>query len=324
MACIDTKAPINLSGINNNALPKCGVTCKYNFNYGISSCKVKPYGNFLKYYYDGKSDVTFNLTGLDSKYSVKEIRIYSPCLTYYSLVEKPQAEIFIHHINKETGKNLLVCIPISISDSTSKSSDLLGQMIISGINNNGTLQSINVSNFTLNSLIPISEYYNYSGNIPYSPNGDDECKNVKADIIVFPAHGNINMKNHTYKTLTTLISGAPTNIIGLQNPSSVSLQYNKDGTNINNTNGNDDDIYIKCNPIGDDGKEIVMDDDSMLRGRMEGPDVDAEEAENFKKELIRFLIYFALFIVMLASIFVGYKVINKWLKAIAEQKTNTA
>lgn len=322
MACSGDKAPLNLSMTMTNTLQRCDVTCSYHFSYGISKCLVTPNGNFLSYKYDGKSVVTYNATDIGSKYKVQEIRIYSPPLTKYTGdagANDAKAELFIHHINTDTGKNLLVCVPIAVNDSASKSSDLLAQLITSGIDNTGGEQEINVSNFTLNALIPITEYYQYSGNLPYSQTGNDVCQNTTADIIIFPADGAINMKSKTLNILTSLITGIEPTEFTIQDPKDVSLRYNEKGTT-NNFGSGGEDIYIECNPVGDDGEDIGDGKDGK---NLLGDEKKYEKgylSKKTKKKLIEFLIYTSLFIVMVVIIYFGHRFVMSWLKSISTER----
>ena len=319
MACTGNQAPLNLSVVDNDDLQKCDVTCSYQFSYGTSSCKVTPNGNFLSYKYDGKSIVTYNATDIGSKYNVQEIRIYSPPLTNYTSTSgnNAKAEMFIHHVNPETGKNLLVCIPIARKDSSSKSSELLEQIISPSINNDGSEQSINVSNFTLNAMIPITEYYQYNSTLPYSPTGNTDCANVNADIIIFPANGDINMTSKTYKTLTSLITGSTSH--DTQNPENVSLRFNEKGT-INNTSSGDD-IYIECNPVGDDGSDIYAGDNETGKSGIAG-ESKKHLSEKTKKTLIKFLITFSLAIVIACIIYFSYNFLKKWMNNLSAERPN--
>lgn len=255
MACTGNKAPIDITQINNNTIETCNVTCNFDFAYGSSSCNVTPNGNYLSYKYDGNTKVSYNTSDKVSNYIVNDIRIYAPPLNKYTLTNNNNAvaELFIHHTSSNTGKNLLLCIPLAVKDIPSKSSEVLKQIISTSIEQDGGEQSINVSNFTLESLIPITEFYSYNGDIPYSPTGNNICSGTNANIIIFPADGTINMNTQTLSTLKSLITTSSSS--EHQNPENVNIRYNKDGT-LHNGSGGGDDIYIECNPVGHDGEVI--------------------------------------------------------------------
>jgi hypothetical protein len=306
----------------NNEMQKCDVTCNFQFSYGTSSCVVTPNGNFLSYQYDGQSIVTYNSTDIGSKYNVQEIRVYSPPLTNYtgnSTSNEAKAEIFIHHVNPETGKNLLVCVPVALNDSSSKSSELLEQIISPSIENDGSTQSINVSNFTLNSVIPITEYYQYNSNLPYSPTGNNVCSNVNADIIVFPANGNINMNTSTYNTLTSLVTGSAST--DTQTPENVGLRFNEKGTMQNSSTG-DDDIYIECNPIGEDGSDIGGSTDGELGSSLNVPNKKKYLSDETTQKVINVMLYLFVAIIIGIIIYYSYKFLNKWMSNLAAETPN--
>ena len=93
-----------------------------------------------------------------------------------------------------------------------------------------------MSQFYLNAMVPITEYY-HNSTLPYSPTGNTMC-NVNADIIIFPANGDINMTSRTYKTLTSLITGSASH----DTNGKYCTRFNEKGT-INNTSSGDD-IYM--------------------------------------------------------------------------------
>mgnify|MGYP000692890643 CR=1 FL=1 len=312
MACTGNKAPINITQINNNTIETCEVTCSFDFAYGSSSCNVTPNGNYLSYKYDGNTKVSYNTSDKVSNYVVNEIRIYSPPLNKYTTTDNNNAvaELFVHHTSSNTGKNLLLCIPLAVKDIPSKSSEVFSQIISTSIEQDGGEQSINVSNFTLESLIPITEFYSYNGDIPYSPTGNNICSGTNANIIIFPADGTINMNSQTLSTLRTLITNSGTTTH--QNPDSVNLRYNKDGT-LHNASGGGDDIYIECNPVGHDG-EII---ENVANDTTSGSESQRERTPMLddKTKKIIYDVLISLFGILIGGIIIYYsaKYINSYL-----------
>lgn len=322
MACTGNLAPLNLTEIKSN-IQKCDVTCNYQFSYGASTCKVTPNGNYLSYKYDGMTVVTYNATDPGSKYNVEEIRIYSPPLNNYTTTEKNAvAELFIHHTSEATGKNLLVCIPISLNDASSKSSELLEQIISDSIEKDGGEQSINVQNFTLDNLIPITEYYQYNGSIPYSSTGNNVCANLNADIIIFPANGFINMNTSTKKTLESLIIATTQN--PLQKPSNVGLRHNKNGT-INNTSSGDD-IYIECNALDDDGNVIEEGDTTNKDTLKSGLEKTGQNymSDSTKRKVISIILTVLGILIGLTIIYFAGHYIWKYMQALKNDSTSNS
>ena len=311
MACTGNLAPVNMMDTNN--LQKCDVTCNYQFSYGSSTCKVTPNGNYISYKYDGASNVTYNDTTPGSKYNVEEIRIYAPPLNKYGAASSKSAaaELFIHHTNPTTGKNLLVCVPIAVSNSTSRASQVFSQIITNAIDKDSGLQSLNVNNFTLDALVPLTEFYQYNGSIPYSPSGNSSCSNTNADIILFPANNSVNMSEQTYATLSSLVIA--NSVLDLQMPSSVGMRYNERGTTSNEGDVGDD-IYIECNPVGDDGEDIGP---SEAGGESSGPATRAESDTSKSTGYVVDLLLKSLAVIAgIAIIALGARYINNYLSKV--------
>lgn len=311
MACTGNLAPVNMMDTNN--LQKCDVTCNYQFSYGTSTCKVTPNGNYLSYKYDGTSNVTYNDTSPGSKYNVEEIRIYAPPLNKYASASSKSAaaELFIHHTSPTTGKNLLVCVPIAVDNATSRASQIFSQIITNAIDKDSGMQSLNVNNFTLDALVPLTEFYQYNGNIPYSPTGNTSCSNTNADIILFPANNSINMTPQTFSILSKLVIA--NSVLDLQMPSNVGMRYNERGTTSNEGEVGDD-IYIECNPVGDDGEDIGPGETS---GESSGTSSRAESDTSKSTGYVVDLILKSLAVIAgIAIIALGARYINNYLSKV--------
>lgn len=306
MACTGNIAPLNMTTTKN--IQQCDVTCKFQFSYGLSTCKVTPSGNFLKYSYDGITNVTYNATSSASKYNVQEVRIYAPPLNKYSSsTSSAGAELFIHHVSPTTGKNLLICVPIAIGGGVSRSSQLFSKIITNSIEKTNGEQTINVSDFTLDALVPLTEFYQYNGPIPYSPTGNNICSNTNADIILFPANNSINMDEGTYQILNSLIS--KNTVKDLQTPSNVGLRYNKSGTT-NNEGNVGDDIYIQCHPLDEDGNVVY---DENVNG-VNGSQQSLQKEKGLTKEEMDKILEYGGIAAAIGILFVGAKLINNFLK----------
>lgn len=233
MSCKNSNTPINIEKTSKT----CNSTCNLSYSYGYSSLNVLNRSNHLKFSYDGDVDVTFN----GENYSVEEIRLYSPSLNkYYG--SNVDAELFIHHTSM-TGNNLMLCIPIEGNDARSNSNALFSQIMPIAPTEKEGQKSINISKYTLNNLIPLSEYYYYNGNLPYEP-----CTG-NYGIIIFDTTHKINISTKDLSILRKLIK--PSNPV-IKNINNVNYFYNKKGTIQNNTT--DDDIYIDCQPVEDTGE----------------------------------------------------------------------
>jgi len=229
-----------------NSFNKCDITCKFDYNYGNSGLIVNNKGGYLEMGYDGKSDVTFN----GNKYDVVDTRIYKPSLnSYYG--SKVDAELFIHHTSK-SGKNLLLSIPIVNSNAVSPSNTLFSNIFPFVSSRKDTPVSINITNYTLNHLIPKSGFYSFIGPLPYEP-----C-NGEYNIVMFDSKNTINISAKDMRTLQALIDPINTT------PKDMDMKnvyYNKTGT-INNELTGEDNIYIDCQPVEDTTNEVLTGESS--------------------------------------------------------------
>ena len=124
-------------------------------------------------------------------------RLFRPSLNTYDGF-KADAELIITHSGG--GKNFYVCIPVISSEKESSSAKWFSQIIpYSPSEKGGSGKSVNVSNFSLNSVIPLAPFFIYEG-------GTFDWGCSASDImIIFNKNKAINIKNSNYKTLVTLI-----------------------------------------------------------------------------------------------------------------------
>ena len=236
MSCDIGNMPIDVT----ETQEKCKLTCFYKFDYGISNLNVTNKGDHLAFSYDAKSDITYN----NENYNVQECRLYKPSLNSYNGTHY-DGEFIIHHTSN-TGKNLLVCIPINTSNSKSSSEILFDKIIPFIPNEEEDVVSININDYTLNHIVPKAGYYSYNGNLPYQP-----CTG-NYDIILFDPNSAININETNMSTIGSVIQAIATEP---KEPNKDKLFYNKDGTQDNELISGDD-IYIDCKAIGEDGNVI--------------------------------------------------------------------
>lgn len=266
MSCQNGTSPINVKQTNN----KCSVSCHYTYNYGLSSLTAKNKNNHLSLSYDKNiSNVKYN----NISYDVEDIRIYKPSLNQYN-GKKMDAEIIIHHVG-DGAENLLVCVPIKSNNMASSSSTFFSKIMRFAPSKNETT-SINVSDYTLNHIIPRGGYYAYVGNLPYQP-----CSG-KYNIILFNPDIAPNMKTSDMTILGRIISKLTPKI---QNISNSNLYYNEKGTT-DKEMSMDDDIYIKCTALDEDGKPI-QDSEGQLRSSIQEP----KESVLLSKEREKYIQY---------------------------------
>ena len=247
MTCVLSKAPINIPKESNDL---CVEKCSLKFNYGKSSLSIKNSGDYLSLGYDAS---TTNVKYNANKMEVHEIRIYTPSLHTYDGV-RAEAEMVIVHSG--FGKNLLVCIPMKSSDGTGSGASTFSQMLLeasSRIPNSGDATTINALTWSLNDFVPNKKpLWSYTSNLPYSP-----CTGIY-DYIVFSL-------NDYYVPISSKIVGllqGKGNRKGLITKQQYDIKsgprifYNKNGATNSNFSGDDDDIYIECQPTGDQGEAL--------------------------------------------------------------------
>ena len=241
MSCKTATAPIN---ITSKASGPCQQKCNLAFSYQKSDTSVENMGDYLKLSYDEAAiaPVTFNT----KKYTVSEVRIYQPSLHQFDGVRADGEIIVVHTSGSST---LLICVPIRVSNAMTPSSSTF-KMIVPKIAkyavNSGDSAKLNIDSFTLNSLVPVTSFYSYSGTFPYPP-----C-NGKVNYVVFPLtyEGAAGITSEDMQLLKKTISDSPARI-----SSNVDFYFNERGPT--KEKGAADDIYIDCKPTGDDGEVII-------------------------------------------------------------------
>lgn len=241
MSCKIKTAPINIpSSVNEVG----GDNTDFYYDYGISACSIANKETYLEINcFDGINKVGSGLTG---DLYVSSVRLYKPSLNSYDGA-KADAELIITHSGG--GKNLYVCIPITSTVASGGSTDWFNQIIpFSPPKPNGS-KSINVSNFTLNDVIPKAPFIIYEG-------GTFEWGCSKSDVmLLFNLDNAININYKNLNTLGNITKKASHNI--LESPDY--LKSNKKGTlaGPGKISGSQKSSTLTCTPITDqDGKNI--------------------------------------------------------------------
>lgn len=255
MTCVLSKAPIN---IPKESKELCVEKCSLKYDYGQSSLSIKNNGDYLSLGYDAS---TTNVKYNANKMEVQEIRIYTPSLHTYDGVRSDAEMVIVH---SGFGKNLLVCLPMKSSDDTGSGASTFSQMLIESANkipNTGDATNVNAMTWSLNSFVPNNKpLFSYTSNLLYTP-----CTGVY-DYIVFSL-------NDYYvpisSTIVKMLQGTA-NRKGLITKQQYEIKegpkvyYNVDGATNNTFSGDDDDIYIECQPTGDEGEILFKKDYTSL------------------------------------------------------------
>ena len=231
-----TKTPINISPKNVHG--KCDLKCVYNFKYKESNLTVKNNGINISMTGDNSNvpPVLYNQV----KYNVSQIILFSPSLHLFN-ENKVDAEIIIEHTPETGGQNLFICIPIIKSGDSTTASSLLSQ-VIAGVAANAPASNettnLNISDFTLNQIVPKSPFFSYSGTY----------NNSISDFIVFGKNYAIPLNEKVLTALGSIIKPFPLPMLG------DNLFFNAKGPNSSGSVG--DGIYISCQPTGSSEEEI--------------------------------------------------------------------
>lgn len=144
-----------------------------------------------------------NVTLLFAIMTIKSINLYDG--------EEMDGELFLLFQSVKTSKLLCMVIPIKRSTGKSKQTNWFSQFgdALTFEDGDGVTQTdvIEVNNFTLNDVIPESEFIYYPNSM-FAPLGCDHADGMKADYIIYPKEKAINIKTGTWENLRKLYGGA--------------------------------------------------------------------------------------------------------------------
>lgn len=246
-------APVNLrSDIMRKEDRSCMSTCRFSFQYNTSTCNVFHKETHLSIPYDSGSGLyPAKYNGVD--YKVEHIHIYQPSLHRYDGA-LADAELLAYHSSAD-GRNLIVSIPINVGNGAGNQSSEIMNTILQNLpsrSRNGGKYISDVNNFNLGNLIPKEGFFTYVGRhlLPqYTGVYNYIVYHKKDAILVFrdslASLNDIN-RDTSIKPLEPLNENKmPKNM----------YYYNKHGANNVKSGG---DIYIKCNPTGEDGTVLYQ------------------------------------------------------------------
>jgi carbonic anhydrase len=319
---MSTKAPVKVNLLNpydfQEIEKKTG--SQYEYNYATSSTIVEKQDTYLKFDFDSKdAEIKFG----EVEFEVQEVRLYRGSLTEYEGANVA-AEMIIHHVEKNGGKNLLVHIPIVFTKETvgSSSNDYLKNTLphiqeqdpSSSDSNKITINET----LELNNFVKQRPFFLTSTTLPYPPfNGDNYT-------IFFSPNLNPILIDQSVKTILNNLLGEP-EVSHTALDDSLIL-YNKTGSiNLSKSDGDTDDIYIDCSPTGD--TLIPLDELQKQKGLQ--PDLSfTERVQKFFQDnpVVReVLIFIASIIGLIISyyIFKYFKSAFKGLEGAAEVEEGT-
>lgn len=287
MSCKITTAPIN---IPSNVSAEAGENTDFTYNYGMSPCTVTNKSTYLEINcFDGHNKVNCGLAG---DLYVSNVRLYKPSLNTYN-GSKSSAELIITHTGG--GKNIYVCIPITTSSSSGGTSEWFKQIIPFSPNKAGSSRSINVSNFTLNNVIPKAPFIIYEGGT-----FDWGCSKSDA-MIIFNELDSISINRTELRTLGKIINEPSYNVSDVPDY----LKINKRGTTAGSGKnaGSSKNKTLTCTPVTDqDGNNIESPDQTTWFSNNSSDDETTSKLERKVKEYWNIILGVILGIVVIGLI----------------------
>ena len=234
----DLSRIMNVSGSSISG--NCNNKCSYAFNYPNSSVTAINNGNMIQINYNKSpsSQVSFNTT----TYNVSSFGILTPSSHKYnnSLAD---AEFFIQHSPIGSGGLLFIYIPISLNGNNGSGSDFISQVIKAisiSAPSSGQTTSNGIQEFSLNKIIPMKSYYNYT---------DDSNNNN----VVFDLKDALGIQNDTLTILNKVVRKWNTPArFGPQ------LFVNTRGPMFGTGADGDNDIYIDCQPTDASSEKVMI------------------------------------------------------------------
>jgi hypothetical protein len=238
----------------------CKLKCMYQFNYKPTTLSITNIGSMIMWNVDEVAvpPVIYN----DTNYTIESVLLIAPSIHTFN-GNKTDAELLLFHTNTNFTKKLMVCVPIKVSSTATSECSTFFDLILGEVSQTAPAQGqrtiFNNATFSLNKFIPRTPYFSYTGSnilarMPGSQRGSAYTADI--DYIVFHVDNAINM---TTQALNILKRVAPlsntlniSSISESQNPGGVF--YNPNGP-ISDTGPNE--IYIDCQPTGDDGELLV-------------------------------------------------------------------
>jgi hypothetical protein len=280
-------SPKNITG-------KCDLKCAYAFKYPISNSTARNDGIMINLSYENNTNppVLYN----QQKYLVNNINIVSPSIHTYN-GSSCVGEIIIYHNPVQGGNILAVSIPFITSSETSYATSIITDIInlvATNAPSSGESTNLNLTNFTLQTIIPKKPYFAYT--------------NDNTDWIVYGDLEAIPLSSSTISTLQKIIQPYYLSTPG------TDLFYNPNGPNMGLSIG--DGIYISCKPTGSSDEETTISYDKNTTS------IDFSSIKNlFKSDTFKIIISILISIILFVLIFYGIYVFYSYLSS--NKKTTT-
>tara|TARA_B100001559_G_C16484184_1_gene615197 strand:+ start:874 stop:1860 length:987 start_codon:yes stop_codon:yes gene_type:complete len=247
--------PLNIksfASLKSKAVP-CKSRCNFYYNFNPCPCVLHNKGSYLAITScKGSHSLEYNKVDLN----VQSVKLYFPSLNKYN-DRNYEGEIIIHLVGG--GQNIQMCIPVRRSTNTTTMSYLWFNKFHSQTPTNNQKRTVNVSNFTLNNIIPRAGFCEYTGSL------GDIC-DPKGKVILFDPNNAITIGSTQFNNISSRLSSSIKNYNVIDSKNYKNLLWNKWGT----TNGPGKMVYndnsfmdLSCSQITDEDGLPVLEDDRV-------------------------------------------------------------
>ena len=314
-------APINIK--HYPEILNCDGKCNFEYNYKVTGISCINKRKYLEINLENKFDkvATFstntrsiNCLSQGGEYRVEKVYIFKKSVHKFNGI-KTDGELIIEHKNMGGGSSLLLCIPISkttgnLFNASNTLKEIISQMANIG-NRYGQGGTIYNLNFNLNNFISNKGYYTYSASNlinTSSNNCNDKCTNY----IVYDLNTTcINISSSIYDKLDNIITSYYYEIQPFSRD--LGLAYNSSGAK-KLDGSNTSDIYIDCQPTGDDGQLLV--NESKSENTLENIEVKNSNYEEYIKKFIHSIRKYLFITVGIILVIILFMFVKKILKNI--------
>ena len=250
---IPCTAPLNIVQ-NLQTVKICKLKCAYGFTYPPTTLQITNGGNLLLFIPDETATPPVNYNDLN--YNVQYVGLVQPSIHKYN-GQKADAELIIVHLPASgIGNALCVCMPIKTSSSSTAASVNFFDMIMSTVSQTaasaGQNTIFNNSTFTFGRFVPMTPYYSYTGTNMFQSGCNSKGGTI--DYIVYHSENSITISPTAFSTLQRVLPDPQAFGVAMAASSNpAGLFFNPDGP----IPPNQPDIYIDCQPTGDDGEILV-------------------------------------------------------------------
>jgi hypothetical protein len=263
----------------------CGERCAFAFQFDLSShCNAYNNGTSIGLSYDAGSisPILFN----NNKYNLyppsESIALVFPSYHTYD-GSKTTGELIISTQCPNNGTLLYICVPMSTQSGTSNPllNEIFDSIIKAPLTQNNPEINLNLTNYTLNSILPKKPYFFYE-----SLNNET---NIVSNCIAFGLQDGIALTSDYASQLTALVSPLPADFLFIPPNENRYLFYNPDGP-MKMNNGIGDQIYIDCSPTGN---SVETEDVTFTKGT---PQPNMDLLETLTTDGVIYALMFVLFV----------------------------